>query len=188
MGCRAGEQVENAPLRALLAMNKLFKNLSLFAGDAASDESKPNGAAPNDGADAVPSTQLTPLPGLPALHNAAAPGIKATSRALNAVLRASTQVAIATHFEPTPHPKAHRSHGHAPAHGVTLTETEKVRLQIMQVQLKLTGLALYDGPIDGTMNPETVAAVRHFQTLKGMRDSGVLTAGTLNALGVHPVA
>jgi len=65
-----------------------------------------------------------------------------------------------------------------------LTETEKLRLQIMQVQLKLTGLGLYDGTIDGMMNPELTEGVRHFQTLKGMRDSGMLTTGTLTALGI----
>ena len=70
---------------------------------------------------------------------------------------------------------------------MVLTETEKLRLQIMQVQLKLTGLGLYDGAIDGLMNPDLVDGVRHFQTLKGMRDSGVLTAGTLTALGVRTI-
>jgi murein L,D-transpeptidase YcbB/YkuD len=161
-------------------MSKLFRNLSLFANGAAGEDSKPNGV----GGDSLPSTEVTPLPAHSAVHKTV--GTKTTSRPLNAVARASTQVVIATHFEPTPHAKVQRSHGHVPQHGVALTETEKVRLQVMQVQLKLTGLALYEGPIDGTMNPETVASVRHFQTLKGMRDSGVLTAGTLNALGMHP--
>jgi hypothetical protein len=171
-------------------MSKLFKSLSLFAADAAGNDSKPNGVGAHDGADSVPSTstQLTPLPAQPLAQRTATSGAKTTSRALNAVVRASAQVPIATHFEPTPHPKTQRSHGPVPPHGVSLTETEKVRLQVMQVQLKLTGLALYDGPIDGTMNRETVTAVRHFQTLKGTRDSGVLTAGTLSALGVPPVA
>jgi hypothetical protein len=70
---------------------------------------------------------------------------------------------------------------------VVLTETEKLRLQVMQVQLKLTSLSLYDGPIDGMMNPELIDGLRHFQTLKNMRESGMLTAGTLAALGVHPI-
>jgi hypothetical protein len=29
--------------------------------------------------------------------------------------------------------------------------------------------------------------VRHFQTLKGMRDSGLLTTGTLAALGIRAI-
>lgn len=169
-------------------MNKPVKSLSLLASGAAGDDTKPNGAGLLGPAEATtPTTPLTPLPPQTAAKGAVA-STKTASRALNAITRASTQVAIATHFEPTPQPKVQRSHAHAAQHGVTLTETEKIRLQIMQVQLKLTALALYDGSVDGTMNPETAAAVRHFQTLKGMRDSGVLTAGTLNALGVHPLA
>ena len=70
---------------------------------------------------------------------------------------------------------------------VLLTETERVRLQVMQVQITLTSLSLYEGPIDGTLNPETVTGVRHFQTLKGMRATGTLAAGTLSAMGVPPV-
>jgi peptidoglycan hydrolase-like protein with peptidoglycan-binding domain len=71
--------------------------------------------------------------------------------------------------------------------GPLLTGTERVRLQIMQVQRRLTSLSLYEGPIDGKLNPETVTGVRQFQTLKGMRDTGTLAAGTLNALGVPPI-
>lgn len=131
-----------------------------------------------EGAETVPPHAIVPVP-------QRAPRASAPSRALHAVVRATTQVALPTPVEPTAVPRTARS-GHRSA-GVVLTETEKLRLQVMQVQLKLTGLALYDGPIDGMMNPELVAGVRHFQTLKGMRDSGMLTAGTLTALGVHPI-
>jgi len=132
-----------------------------------------------EGAETVPSAALVPLPAQPALHNKVRKS--ASSRALNAVVRATTQVALSTHVEPTPQPKvtraSHRSR-------VVLTETERLRLQIMQVQLKLTSLGLYDGTIDGMMNPELTEGVRHFQTLKGMRDSGMLTTRTMTALGI----
>jgi hypothetical protein len=145
----------------------------------------------SDGAasDAGPSTLTTPLipldgtdaPAQPAAHK---PGRKpATSRALNAVVRATRQVAL-SQVEPTPPPRVTRP-GHRST--VPLTETEKLRLQVMQVQIKLSGLGLYDGPIDGMMNPELVDGVRHFQTLKGMRDSGLLTTGTLAALGIPAI-
>lgn len=68
-----------------------------------------------------------------------------------------------------------------------LTKTERVRLQVMQIQLRLASLALYDGPIDGVMSPETATGVRHFQTLKGLHDTGTLAPGTLSALGVQPI-
>lgn len=68
-----------------------------------------------------------------------------------------------------------------------LTETERIRLQVMQAQIKLSLLHLYEGPIDGHMSPATATAVRYFQTLKGMRPTGTLAAGTLAALGVPAV-
>ena len=128
----------------------------------------------------TPSRSVVPL----AAPRAPVKGGRASSRALNAVVRASTQVALPSHVEPAAPPKAARG-GHRSS--VVLTETEKVRLQIMQVQLRLRDLELYDGTIDGMMNPALVEAVRHFQTLKGMRDSGMLTTGTLNALGIRPI-
>ena len=137
--------------------------------------------------DGVTATQgaLAPLVPLPAQPAPQKGGRKsASSRALNASGRATTQVALATHVEPTPPPKVARTSHRS---SVVLTETEKLRLQIMQVQLKLTGLGLYEGAIDGLMNPDLVDGVRHFQTLKGMRDSGMLTTGTLTALGIRPL-
>lgn len=137
-----------------------------------------------EGAETVPPRDaLVPLPAEPMLRKP--PRQSASSRALNAVVRATTQVPVSTHVEPTPAPRVMRS-GHRST-TVVLTETEKLRLQIMQVQLKLASLSLYDGPIDGLMNQDLVEAVRHFQTLKGMRDTGMLTAGTLTALGVHAI-
>lgn len=131
--------------------------------------------------EAVPGA-LVPLAAQPVLHKA---GRKSSSRALNASLRATTQVVLPSHVEPTPPPKVARASHRS---SVVLTETEKLRLQIMQVQIKLTGLGLYDGPIDGMMNHDLADGVRHFQTLKGMRDSGLLTTGTLAALGIRVLA
>ena len=126
---------------------------------------------------------LVPLTTQPVLHRATRKS--ASSRALNAVVRATTQVAITSQVEPTPVPKVGRVGHHRST--VVLTETEKLRLQIMQVQIKLTALGLYDGTIDGMANPELVDGVRHFQTLKGMRDSGMRTTGTLTALGIRAI-
>ena len=129
-----------------------------------------------------PPGSLVPLAAHPASHKV---GRKpASTRALNAVVRATTQAALSTHVEPTAPPKVARASHRS---SVVLTETEKLRLQIMQVQLKLTALGLYDGTIDGVMNPGLVDGVRHFQTLKGMRDSGMLTTGTLTALGIRAI-
>lgn len=172
-------------------MSRFLKSLSSLVNGSTAASAPSNGGADPARADAGPSTLTTPL--LPlngsatvdsdASQRPLARG-SASSRALKAVVRATTQVALLSHIEPTPPPKVTR-----PLHRstVVLTETEKLRLQIMQAQIKLTGLALYEGPIDGVMHSELVDGVRHFQTLKGMRNSGLLTTGTLAALGVHPI-
>lgn len=103
-----------------------------------------------------------------------------TSSALRTAARPSTSVALATPAVPmptlpTPPP---------PTAGVLLTQTERVRLKVMQAQIRLAGLALYEGPIDGMLTLETATALRYFQTLKGLRESGQPTAATLRALGI----
>jgi hypothetical protein len=191
-------------------MSRILKGLSSFINGNSGRPQRRNPRATES--DAGPSTLTTPLfpvdgadsdaPGAPSAASAdtppssallalpaAAAGPRASrkstpSRALNAVVRATTQVALPTQVEPVPLPKVTR---HGRRSNVLLTETEKLRLQIMQVQLKLAGLSLYEGPIDGVMNLELVEGVRHFQTLKGMRDSGMLTTGTLTALGIHAI-
>jgi len=132
-----------------------------------------------------PSDGPVPLVAYPVLHEEVAPPRVRQSRALN-LLRASTSVATASHATSATHSKGNRPHESHLAR-LVLTETEKVRLQVMQVQLRLTSLSLYEGPIDGVLGPETVTGVRYFQTLKGMRDTGTLAAGTLSALGVPPI-
>jgi His-Xaa-Ser repeat protein HxsA len=68
--------------------------------------------------------------------------------------------------------------------GTQMTQAEKLRLQIMRVQIRLTSLGLYEGRIDGTRNSETVLALKRFQIVKGLPDTGLMSTPTLNALGV----
>ena len=112
---------------------------------------------------------------------ASAPRARSKSRAVS-LLRSAAATAVTTRTVPNL-PIVATRHASPPA-GPQLTETERVRLQVMQAQLQLNTLRLYDGPIDGTMSLATATAVRYFQTLKGQRATGVLTAGTLFALGV----
>ncbi len=171
-------------------MSSFLKSLSSLVNSHTPPASQGDRDSAETRSDAGPSTLTTPLlpidgtGGVEAVATQRPRRRTSSSRALNVVVRATTQVALPTHIEPTPVPKVTR-----PLHRstVVLTETERLRLQIMQVQLKLTGLTLYEGPIDGLMNRELVDGVRHFQTLKGMRNSGLLTAGTLTALGIHPI-
>lgn len=79
---------------------------------------------------------------------------------------------------------AHRSHSSHSSHRSHSSLDEKRRLQIMRVQIALTSLGIYDGRIDGVLNPETKTALSMFQTLKGLPGNGLMTTQTLNALGV----
>ena len=131
------------------------------------------------------SDRPLPLMTYPTQREDVAPAKARRSRALN-LLRTSTSIALPTRPMPLTQANFARQHDLHLARAL-LTETERVRLQIMQVQIRLTRLSLYEGPIDGTLSPETVTGVRHFQTLKGMRPTGTLAAGTLSAMGVPPV-
>jgi murein L,D-transpeptidase YcbB/YkuD len=154
-------------------MRNPFKRLSNLLGPSApTDSSVP------------PRQQALALPEPPSQAPLEGPAVpaRAPSRALQqAGKRAVSRVAV----QPTPpEPETAAAGGSAFTHGVVLTQTERVRLRIMQAQLRLASLMLYEGPIDGMLNLETVAALRHFQTLKGLRESGQVTAATLRALGV----
>lgn len=69
----------------------------------------------------------------------------------------------------------------------SLSTAEKRTLQIMRVQLALTTLGLYSGPVNGVLDDSTQKAISHFQTVKGLETDGRMTTETLNALGVPAV-
>ena len=64
---------------------------------------------------------------------------------------------------------------------------EKRRLQIMRVQIALTSLGVYTGAVNGVLDDDTKQAVKRFQLVKGMPDTGLMTTETLNGLGVPAV-
>jgi len=68
-----------------------------------------------------------------------------------------------------------------------LSLSEKRKLQIMRVQLALTGLGIYKGPVDGILNAETASSLKLFQNVKGLKEDGMMNTDTLNALGVPAV-
>lgn len=172
-------------------MSNLFRSLSSLVGggspdvapapDPASAAAQPTSAPPqhaseaDDAAPALPLVAYAPSPEAPLTRP------RSRSRTVS-LLRSAACTAVTTRTMPTL-PTVATRHVSLPA-GPQLTETERLRLQVMQAQLQLHALRLYDGPIDGNMSPATATAVRYFQTLKGIRASGVLAAGTLAALGV----
>ena len=68
-----------------------------------------------------------------------------------------------------------------------MSRSEKLRLQIMRVQIALTSLGLYTGRINGDMTSETKDAIKRIQIVKGLTVTGQMTTETLNALGVPAV-
>lgn len=64
------------------------------------------------------------------------------------------------------------------------SNSDKLILQVMRVQIALTSLKFYDGRIHGVFDAETRKALRNFQTFKGISSTGLMTTPTLNALGV----
>jgi Putative peptidoglycan binding domain len=166
-------------------MSNLFRSLSSLVGSSADvAPATPVQATPVEpnGADEARSASLDlPLVAYAPQQDTPTPRPRSRSRSVT-LLRNSVSTAVTTRTMPTL-PSVATRHGAPPA-GPLLTETERLRLQVMQAQLQLHALRLYDGPIDGNMSPATATALRYFQTLKGLRASGVLAAGTLAALGV----
>jgi His-Xaa-Ser repeat protein HxsA len=66
----------------------------------------------------------------------------------------------------------------------TLSSAEKLRLQIMRVQLALLQLGIYDGEISGVLDAPTKESLKLFQRVKGFQPDGFMSTETLNALGV----
>lgn len=66
----------------------------------------------------------------------------------------------------------------------TLSSAEKLRLQVMRVQLALLQLGIYDGEISGVLNSSTKESLKRFQIVKGYQPNGLMSTETLNALGV----
>jgi His-Xaa-Ser repeat protein HxsA len=64
------------------------------------------------------------------------------------------------------------------------SHADKLRLQVLRVQLKLRTLSMYAGPVDGNFNALTKTSLRNFQLLHGIQPTGLMTTATLNALGV----
>jgi Putative peptidoglycan binding domain len=186
-------------------MSNLFRSLSLFIGghaDAGSASSRVQPAtevapAPQGNAHSASSAamQMSPSPSstldLPMVAyvppRAQEPSARPRRSRAVSLLRSAGATPITSRTVPALAAACVLPHT-AHATGPVLTETERVRLQVMQAQIQLSALHLYEGPIDGHMNAATVKAVRYFQTLKGMRPSGMLAVGTLAALGVPLIA
>jgi hypothetical protein len=90
------------------------------------------------------------------------------SAAAPAPAHAHTVVVPITPITPTP------THTVTPANPVTPKPVPSVAVETLQKQLGQ--LNYYEGPVDGLMGPQTVAAITYLQ-----RDAGLTQTGTMNA-------
>lgn len=58
---------------------------------------------------------------------------------------------------------------------------------ILRVQGRLKELAIYQGKVDGVLGPKTLAAIRGFQRISGLRQDGVVGPKTMEALWPGPM-
>lgn len=68
-----------------------------------------------------------------------------------------------------------------------MSRDEKLRLQVIRVQIRLNTLGLYNGTIDGILGASTKDALKIFQRVRDLPASGMMTTDTLNALGITAV-
>ena len=75
-----------------------------------------------------------------------------------------------------PHQPGHPGH---PVHPVTPVQPSAA---VMQLQRELGQLNYYEGPVDGVMGPQTIAAIQDLQRQAGLPQTGQMNAGTQAAL------
>lgn len=62
--------------------------------------------------------------------------------------------------------------------------TQRFAAIVKRVQIALLAQGFFNGPITGTVGPVTRAALRQFQTSRGLEATGTITPATLDALKV----
>jgi His-Xaa-Ser repeat protein HxsA len=68
-----------------------------------------------------------------------------------------------------------------------MSRSEKLHLQVFRVQIKLNTLGLFNSQITGKLDDETKNALRMFQSVKGLSETGLMSTETLNALAIPAV-
>ena len=110
----------------------------------------------------------TPAPRIaPAPYPSLAPRIPRSSAPVNLLAPSSTQ--------PVETPRAPAAQKATP---------DALQLLIMRVQVSLYAAGFDAGAVDGVMSEPTRAALKQFQTAKGLKADGRMSTETLNALGV----
>lgn len=93
---------------------------------------------------------------------------------------------VAPVTQPVPAPAMLTELPGAPA-DISLSRAEKLRLQVVRVQIKLHSLGLYDGTISGMFDAATRQGLKLFQKIKSLPETGLMTTDSMNALGIPVV-
>jgi peptidoglycan hydrolase-like protein with peptidoglycan-binding domain len=70
----------------------------------------------------------------------------------------------------------------SPAHPVTPVQPSAA---VMQLQRELGQLNYYEGPVDGLMGPQTIAAIKDLQRQANLPQTGVMNSATQTALAYY---
>jgi peptidoglycan hydrolase-like protein with peptidoglycan-binding domain len=79
----------------------------------------------------------------------------------------------------SPGPSAQASAPASPSGPVTPVHPSAA---VMQLQRELGQLNYYEGPVDGLMGPQTIAAIKDLQRQAGLPQTGAMNAATQKAL------
>ncbi|HJZ25475.1 MAG TPA: peptidoglycan-binding protein, partial [Streptosporangiaceae bacterium] len=92
---------------------------------------------------------------------------------------ATTGPSTSTSAPATPATPSNPANPATPSHPVTPVQPSA---SVMQLQRQLGQLNYYEGPVDGLMGPQTIAAVQDLQRQAGLPQTGQMNAATQAAL------
>ena len=101
-------------------------------------------------------------------HSSAAPATTGPSTSTSAAANPTTPGTPTTPASPV-----------TPSHPVTPVQPSAA---VMQLQRELGQLNYYEGPVDGVMGPQTIAAIKDLQRQAGLPQTGQMNAATQAAL------
>ena len=101
-------------------------------------------------------------------HSSAAPATTGPSASTSAPADPATPATPTTPASPV-----------TPSHPVTPVQPSAA---VMQLQRQLGQLNYYEGPVDGVMGPQTIAAIQDLQRQAGLPQTGQMNAATQAAL------
>ena len=108
-------------------------------------------------------------------------GAIAIGTVVAAALIVLAAVGLTHHAASTPTPATSSTSTSAPSGGSS-TPVTPPSASVKQLQQQLGQLNYYEGPVDGYMGPQTIAAIKDLQRQAGLPQTGTMNAATQKAL------